>query len=399
MCIVVVMGELTGGGGICFGNDEVILSPIATLLYCFFITLGVLPFSMLYKKDLTKITVKNPIILLCLSIFLIGIALLNFYLVADSTLEILSGDLATVKFEHNSGFKSPAEIKAQSLPSIVWFLYTFKNSTLLAIPLFFYYICFEKKPWWFVALIFFTSLTMPIYCMQMADRTEIVFYGIMFISCLVLFHKFLSSKAKKLLRISIIPLSALMIIYLAVVTDARFSERDDGSAGGVAQYSGQNYLNFCYFWEYGDFRYVTTERELPLITYLTTRIENTDDRRMERSEEQGFQMSVFASYIGDIMLDLSPIGLAVWCILFFFLAIILFKRPHRTEMNIGEYLMFFYLSAIPLFGVFYYRYMPIHICLLLLHCFMSQRSTDLLFLSQPRNVTTTMGKATGIWIL
>ena len=38
MCIVVVLGELTGGGGILFENNEVILSPIATLLYCAFIT-------------------------------------------------------------------------------------------------------------------------------------------------------------------------------------------------------------------------------------------------------------------------------------------------------------------------------------------------------------------------
>lgn len=359
MCIVVVLGELTGGGGILFENNEVILSPIATLLYCAFITLGILPFSMLYNKELAKVTVTNPAILMGLCVFLIAMALFNFYLVADSTLEILSGDLATVKFEHNSGFKSPAEIKVQSLPAIFGLLYNFKNSTLLAIPLFFYYLCFEKKPWWFIALLFFASLTMPIYCMQMADRTEIVFYGIMFISCLIVFHKFLSKLSKKILKISIIPISLLMVFYLAVVTDARFGERDDGSSGGVAQYSGQNFLNFCFFWEYGDFNYITTEREFPLTTYLATHKENTDDRRSERSAEQGFFMSVFASYIGDIMLDLSPIGMIMWCLFFFFMATILFKRPHRTEFNIGEYLFYFYLSAIPLFGIFYYRYMAL----------------------------------------
>lgn len=180
------MCDLTGDGGVLFHYD-IILSPIATLLYCFFITLGILPFSMLYKKDLTNISATNPIIPLAVSIFLICVAVLNLYLVADSTLEILSGDLATVKFEHNSGLKSPAEIKAESLPAILKFLYFFKASTLLAIPLFFYYCCFDKKPWWFLALLFFTSLTSPIYCMQMADRTEVVFYAMMFLSCIIFF--------------------------------------------------------------------------------------------------------------------------------------------------------------------------------------------------------------------
>lgn len=364
ICIVVVMCDLTGDGGVLFHYD-IILSPIATLLYCFFITLGILPFSMLYKKDLTNISATNPIIPLAVSIFLICVAVLNLYLVADSTLEILSGDLATVKFEHNSGLKSPAEIKAESLPAILKFLYFFKASTLLAIPLFFYYCCFDKKPWWFLALLFFTSLTSPIYCMQMADRTEVVFYAMMFLSCIIFFHKFLSNKARTFLRYSTIPIALVMLIYLAAVTDARFGNRSDGSAGGVAQYSGQNYLNFCYFWEYGNFKYITTEREFPLVTYILLHKDNTDDRRSERSSEQGFHMSVFASYIGDIMLDLSPLGMVIWCILFFLITVVIFERPHRTEITLGEYLMYFYLSAIPIFGIFYYRYMVLHYTLML----------------------------------
>ncbi|MBO7116783.1 MAG: oligosaccharide repeat unit polymerase [Prevotella sp.] len=361
---MVVICDFIGDGGVLFDYD-IVLSPIATLLYCFFITLGILPFSMLYKKDLTKISATNPIIPLAVSIFLISVAFLNLYLVADSTLEILSGDLATIKFEHNTGFKSPAEIKAEGLPVILKFLYFFKSSTLLAIPLFFYYFCFDKKPWWFLVLLFFASLTSPIYCMQMADRTEVVFYAMMFLSCIILFHKFLSSKARTLLRFSVIPIAIIMFIYLAAVTDARFGDRNEGSTGGVAQYSGQNYLNFCYFWEYGNFNYMTTEREFPLITYILLHKDNTDDRRNERASEQGFQMSVFASYIGDIMLDLSPLGMVIWCTLFFLITVVIFKRPHRTEYTLGEYLMYFYLSAIPIFGIFYYRYMVLHYTLML----------------------------------
>ena len=87
--IIVVLGDLLDEGGILFDNYDVQFPPLATLFYCGFLTLGILPFSMLYKKDLKTVSTPNPTIVLGLSIFLIVIAFINLYLVADSTIEIL----------------------------------------------------------------------------------------------------------------------------------------------------------------------------------------------------------------------------------------------------------------------------------------------------------------------
>ena len=57
--------------------------------------------------------------------------------------------------------------------------------------------------------------------------------------------------------------------------------------------------------------------------------------------------------------------MVIWCILFFLITVVIFERPHRTEITLGEYLMYFYLSAIPIFGIFYYRYMVLHYTLML----------------------------------
>lgn len=357
LCVVVVFGGMLDDGGILFDDYDLTLSPVATVLYCCFITLGMLPFSMLYKKELTAISTPNPLIADMLSCFLIGIALLNTYLVADSTLEILSGDLSTVRADHYNGIESPAMVKAEGMPFVLKFIYYFNAATLLALPLFFYYLCFTKKAWWFKGLVFFASLSMPIFGIQSADRTEIVFYAMMFLSCILLFHKFLSKRVIRLMRISCIPLAVSMVVYLTAVTEARFSERENGSVGNIAQYAGQNYLNFCFFWEKANNEHLTAERELPLIYHFIFHIDNDDYRRDIRSGQQGFFMSVFASYIGDVMLDLSPIGMIIWCVLFFVLAVVVIKRPHREELTLGEYLMYFTLSAIPIFGIFYYRFM------------------------------------------
>jgi oligosaccharide repeat unit polymerase len=355
--IIVVLGDLLDDGGILFDNYDIQFSPIATLLYCGLITWGILPFSMLYKKDLKIITTPNPTIVLALSIFLIIIAFINLYLVADSTVEILSGDLSTIRTDHYNGIESPAQVKAQSMPFVIKFLYYFNTSTLLAIPLFFYYLCFSKKPWWFKGLLLFTSLSMPIAGIQTADRTEMVFYAMMFLSCLILFHKFLSAKIKRIMRYLTIPIALAMIVYFGAVTEARFSKRESGTVGNLAQYAGQNYLNFCYFWEKANYDHITAERELPMTYHYVFKIDNDDYRRSIRSGQQGFFMSVFASYIGDIMLDLSPIGMIAWCTFFFLIMTIILKRPHREELSVGEYMVYFVFSAIPIFGIFYYRYM------------------------------------------
>ena len=94
-----------------------------------------------------------------------------------------------------------------------------------------------------------------------------------------------------------------------------------------------------------------------MYNHYVLHIDNDDQRRGVRSGQQGFFMSVFASYIGDIMLDITPIGLFMWALVFFLITVIVLVRPHREEISVGDYLVFYALSAIPIFGIFYYRYM------------------------------------------
>lgn len=366
LSIIIVVGDMLNAGGILFDDSDLELSLVPTLLYCLVITLGILPFSMLYKKDLKVISTPNPLIIYGLSWFLIGISFINLYLIADSTLDILSGDLATIRTEHYQGMESPAQIKAESMPPIIGYLYYFNTSTLLAIPLFFYYLCFEKRAWWFISLLFFASLSVPLLGIQVVDRTEIMFYAMMFLSCLFLFHKFLSSKIKRIMWFVSIPMAFIMLVYIVAVSQARFEDREGGAETGAIQYAGQNYLNFCFFWEKAKRDQIATEREFPLINHYLFHIDNNDIRRRERSGKQGFFISVFPSYAGDIMLDLSPMGLIIWVLAFFFLAVYLFRTAHREELSVGDYLAYFSLSVIPIFGVFYYRYMVFSYTLMLL---------------------------------
>ena len=369
--IIVVLLNRTGESGILFDEYDLELGVVPTILYCLMLTLSILPFSMLYNRDLKRITpTRVPYIIDIISIVLIGVALLNFWLVADSTLEILSGDLSNLRSDHYEGILSPAELKAETLPSILKFYYYLNISTLLSLPIFFYNICCRHRPWWFNLLIFFTSFSCPLIGIQTADRTEFIFYALMFILCMLLFRKFFTKKIKRMIIIGTIPFAAAFIVYLVAVSTARFDEKVEGGAGASAlQYGGQGYLNFCYIWENAKTEYIAAEREFPLISHLTMKVDSNPDRRNERTGQQGFFISVFPTFIGDIMLDITPIGMVAWVLMYFLFTCMIIKRSHREELTIGEVIMIFVLGVIPVFGIFYYRYSTFFYTLMMIMAF------------------------------
>jgi len=360
LAIIIVLGDMLGGGGILFDYTDAKFEFLPTLVYCIMLTITMLPFSMIYGKKLKRITPTYDMLLTLFSFFLIGIALINLYLVADSTAEILSGDLSTVRNDHYEGLRSPAQIKAESMPAIIRFLYYFNDSTILALPILFYYICFEHKPWWFNLSLFITSISMPIAGIQMADRTELVFYSMMFVFCIVFFKNYISRKMKRLFYIVGIPIAAIFLIYFIAVSDARFSEREGGAITSGVQYAGQGYLNFCFFWENAKSDLISAEREFPLIHHYVLKVDSDTERRAVRAGQQGFFISVFASFFGDLLLDLSLIGAIVWVLVFFLFTCLIIKQSHREDINVAEMLFIFMLAAVPIFGVFYYRYYSFH---------------------------------------
>lgn len=356
MAIVIVLGGMLGGGGIAFDDSDLELGIIPTLLFCVFIGFALLPFSLIHSGGLKTITAKFPLALDALCIVFIAVSFLNLYLVVDSTVEILSGDLATVRQSVYDGDATPAQIKAESLPFVVRYFYYLNACTILALPIWFYNITCRKKPWWFNALVFFSSLSMPIVSIQSADRSETMLYAMMFIFCCIFFKGCISRKIKRRLTLLSCTLAAVGVIYFGAVSIARFEEREGGTGQGLAQYAGQSYLNFCFFWEHGKFEYISPEREFPLTWHYVFDVDNSHARRSVRSGEQGFFMSIFATFLGDIMLDLSPIGMIIWTICYFMACCLFIKRGHREEMDISEVLIVFVVGLIPVFGVFSYRY-------------------------------------------
>lgn len=356
--IFIVAGGFLAEAGILFDETDLTLGFIPTVLFCALLFMGMYPFSLIYNKEIESVKYEPSLVLDGYCILLFIVFLLNIYLILGSTADMLQGDLSLLREEHYAGVPTPAEIKAESLPFVIRLFFYFNSSTIFALPLFFYYNCFSDRPLWFKTMLLLTSLSMPISGLQVVDRTEFLFYGMMFVYCLIFFWKFLAKSFKIKMLFAGVPVVAIVLVYLVAVTQARFAKEEDDEKAymSVLQYAGQSYLNFCFFWENGKTQYIAPEREFPMTWHTLFGVDSNPQRRDERSGQQGFFMSVFATYVGDVMLDLTPIGAIIWCIAFFIITLSLIRYNHRTEYDIGDILAIFMLAAIPIFGIFYYRY-------------------------------------------
>ena len=356
--IVTILGGYLGeDGGILYNNSNAEFNLLPTVFYCAIITATIWPFTRFNSTKIKSAELINPRILDVFGIGMIMMLILNIYLVADSTLDILSGDFAELRHSVYEGELSPAKLKAMNTP-IIYNIYLFNSITIFALPLAFYNITHHRCTWWFNGLLLLTSLSKPIAATQTADRTEIAFWGIMAAFTLVLFWRQITLRVKIILVAASAPFIAAMVIYLSAVTTDRFDKSYAGPAAAAMQYVGQGYVNFCYFWENAKPDFISTEREFPLYNRLVSGIVSDSDRRNVRSAEQGFYISVFPSFIGDILLDLTLPGMILWIIAFIAIcyALIPSTADPDTVIHASDYLIVFMLGIIPSFGIFYYRF-------------------------------------------
>lgn len=354
-CVIMVEGNMLEGSGVLVNGWEPELGIVPTFLYCGLLTLTILPFRYIKARKVRKMTNAHPYIMYGFCILLIMQALLNLYLIADSTMSVLNGDLNDVREAHYNEEMSLADIKALSMPGIVQYFNYLNYTTVLALPLFFYYTCMEKRSLWLTSVLLFTSLSVPLKAIQSVDRAELILYAEMFLFCIVFFQRHFTKALKRLMFFAGIPFVALGITYLVAVSVARFDDTDEGSSGSVLQYAGQSYLNFCYFYDNANPELIYPEREIPILSRVLFH-SDYGSVKAERSAKEGFFIGVFATHVGAWFLDIGLFGSVVLSVLFCLSLMLIIGYDKRRSFDISELLVFFIYATVPIFGIFYYRF-------------------------------------------
>lgn len=365
--ICVLMGWFDGGG-IAYKSHNLELNILPTFLYCFLHTILILPFALYNPQKVNNITIKHPKLFEYFAYFLMAVALLNLYLVVDNVIQvILGGDFAEVRSEHSAGEETLYQQKMKGLPRLLGYFLYFKRTTILALPCFFYSLCCLQKSKLFNLLLLFASLSVPLSGIVTADRTEMIFYLQSFCLCVCIFYPFIKQYQRRFLCIILIPLGIVMVLYVGAVTISRFGDSDQGAQGGAFQYAGQGYLNFCYFFDHCNDKHIHTERMLPLYNKITQ--DNIDyvELRDEISREQGFFISVFATYLGDFICDTGITGMLIWVVVFLLLELLTFPKA-LNNITYGQVFWYYMLATIPMFGIFYYPYFTWYQVLCIIIC-------------------------------
>lgn len=356
-CVLMVMGGFMNrqGGGVLVDGYEPEFGIVPTILYCGLITLTILPFSFIRPEKLEDITNVHRYVIYGFTLFIVLQGLIMYYLVGDSITDLLNGDFKFLKDSHYSGNISPADAKMLTMPMPIQVMYLLSFMTLLALPLFFYYTCVEGRSLWLTSPLLAVSISPILRGVLMADRTEIIHYGLMFFFCLVFFQRFITKRVRNFMLALSLPVLAVGVTYIVAVSASRFENEDEGASGSMLEYAGQSYVNFCYFYDNHNPELYYVERELPIVSYFVFKNQYVETKD-ERTAREGFFIGVFASHIGSWLLDVGVVGAILISAFFAFICCLVVNRYNRTEFDVSDVLMLFALGAVPTFGIFYYRY-------------------------------------------
>lgn len=354
-CVLMIWEGLLEGGGVLYDGWQPDFGFVPTILYCGLITVTILPFSFIRPELLTTVKNEHNWIMLLLTLFIVFLGALTIYLVGTSIFDLLHGDLLFLKNAGYHGDLNPADIRMLTMPKFIQLAYILVFLTILGLPLFFYYTCIEHRNTWLCSPLLLASISPILRGMLSADRTEIIYYGLMFLFCIVFFQHIITVSVKRFLAIVSVPVVAIGILYVLAVSASRFDETDAGTNGSMIQYAGQSYANYCYFYEHHDRSLIYSEREFPILNQIL-RHSNYIDVKDERCDREGFFIGVFASHVGAWFIDLGLIGSILYTLFFALFCILVIRKYRRTTFDITEVLMLFLLAGTPLFGIFYYRF-------------------------------------------
>jgi len=337
---------------------------LPAFMYCFLITICILPFILYSSKRIGYIQLGNEFIFKLIIYLYFTIFIVNVIMGFSTMVDILKGDLGALRQALRHGeLEHVIDISGPLKPLLVFFNMLGSLSVFMLIP-FFYSLRYLKKPIWFNLVILCSSFPILISGILGIDRSKFIIWGFSFCFMLVMFYQHLDKRKKRQIKILTIILAGAMVAYLTSVTISRFGDSSyynssvGGTEGGVITYAGQPYLYFCYFFDNIQHQDLSLQRILPLTykLFVNNGIDSTVALNEEILRKTGITVSVFPSFIGDIV---SNSGILISVLFTAAYALLALKTNNITTTKVLSYNVLFYYFAvglIPVFGIFVYIY-------------------------------------------
>lgn len=340
----------------------------ATLFYCGAIYVCILPFLIFSNLSFTAVEpTKHEQLLRILGWVAFGWFLLTLFVDINAIIQVLSGDLAALRsavYDSDDFIQS----EAANLPFVIrapWTLlnYIFKCSWVMVF-LALYSRSVQKLPWMYFLFFLLASTNVIMESIMSIDRSKVVYWLISIGACLIFFRNYLTQKERKVTTSSLIIISSIAIIYLAMMTETRFGDRTygnavvEGSLGGIISYLGQPFPNFCNFFDNFVCNRTTLASIFPTYYYFFKPDEPSGLVIIQQYIDavSNYRTGVFCTFVGTILTMLGKTAAVIFCCSYSLISTLVLYKIHRKKTTIVTIYVYYALSSILLLGLFGYYY-------------------------------------------
>lgn len=342
------------------------ISLFAGTFYCFLLTLGIIPFAINSNISIKKISsVRYPSLLKIIAwvafIRFVALVVLSF----DEFLIIITGDFGEMRAEL---YREEFDLNYMvSLPALVRLIMAIFNMIFgapwILILLGFYSRFVQKLPSIYFLLFILASLSGIWSGILGVDRSAATYWIISFIMIYFFFRQFMDEKAQKKVVTILFILVGIAALYIGAVTISRFGENDygaglSGTQGGIISYLGQNYINFCYFFDNFHCNWKTLNIIFPFTGkyLLNSQFVGGVPIQQHLTLLTGIETGVFYTYLGQIMISAGKEVMIIYSLFHCLGSIFLLRKIRCKSVSLITVFLYILLSSIVYLGAWVYYY-------------------------------------------
>lgn len=334
-----------------YSQKEVTLIP--TIIYCAMITLVTAPFYRFNSTARRKLPLMNSKVFNILSWSLIIGFIFSALLFKDDIMMRLAMGDQIGELRGGSDLGSIQSSLSGPVRAVSSLFVTIISMSAVSFILFFYSITYLNKKWYFNALLFLSTMGCMISGIMGIDRSITFYWIIDFLFIYVMMRPYLSEKTKRISSIMGIFMIGLAGSYLALMTLSRFG---DESLDSLIRYMGQNYINFCWYWDNYNAPVVNWGFFFPVTSHFLGidwgfPVEPVSFGWFVESKV-GFFVNSFYTFMGSVMLYLGQWAVIPYCILFYIVSNKMINKSRIT--GVQTFIRIFIFSIVIYNGVILY---------------------------------------------
>lgn len=339
------------------------ISFIPAFLYCFLLTLCILPISSCNIINKTNITpVRNVKLIKLISIVAVIWFGLTLYLGRNNLFYVLTNDMSEIRADVYAGY-GVGEAWMSRLPAPIRLVFSLLNLTFgcpwILLFLGFYTMIGNRVPLKYSYFLLIASLSGPLDGIMGADRSATAYWIISAITVYFIFQEQLPKKVKKQLLLLGLVVFIALVAYLIAMTVSRFGKSYSGSAWeSVIRYLGIPYINFCYFFDNYKLPFHHFGIIFPFTSeYLLNIPSGGTVIQAEMTRLSHMETGTFYTFIGHIIVGVGQFWAIVITLIYAMISFISLGQINRkVRLDIVSIYVYFAFSSVILLGIFGHYY-------------------------------------------